>query len=192
MKNRRGGALFAKCCMGHGTLDVHPRGVSDTLPNIVELAENDRNFLLRVVQPGLAGLMDGSVSTLAPIFATAFATKNSHTVFLIGAAAARPSLRVLRRRAHAHPLRQHEDRGGEDPGRHRAAADPSLLRTAESLPFCRQVRTSGQGQRQGQGGRTGRVSAGGSTRISTASIALCSKALRRCASRRHPRKGNGG
>src|SRR5665213_2948287 len=37
---------------------------------------------------GLAGLMDGSVSTLAPIFATAFATHSSHTVFLIGAATA--------------------------------------------------------------------------------------------------------
>ena len=49
---------------------------------------DDKDFLLRVVQPGLAGLMDGSVSTLAPIFATAFATHNSHTVFLIGAAAA--------------------------------------------------------------------------------------------------------
>lgn len=41
-----------------------------------------------MVQPGLAGLMDGSVSTLAPIFATAFATHNSHTVFLIGLASA--------------------------------------------------------------------------------------------------------
>ncbi len=51
-------------------------------------ARKDRKFLLRIVQPGLAGLMDGSVSTLAPIFATAFATHNSHTVFLIGAAAA--------------------------------------------------------------------------------------------------------
>ena len=49
---------------------------------------NEHSFLLRVVQPGLVGLMDGSVSTLAPIFATAFATHNSHTVFLIGAAAA--------------------------------------------------------------------------------------------------------
>ena len=49
---------------------------------------DDKSFLLRIVQPGLAGLMDGSVSTLAPIFATAFATHNSHTVFLIGAAAA--------------------------------------------------------------------------------------------------------
>jgi len=47
-----------------------------------------KQFLLRIVQPGLSGLMDGSVSTLAPIFATAFATHKSHTVFLIGAASA--------------------------------------------------------------------------------------------------------
>jgi hypothetical protein len=45
-------------------------------------------FLLQVVQPGLAGLMDGSVSTLAPVFATAFATHHSHTAFLVGVAAA--------------------------------------------------------------------------------------------------------
>ena len=65
--------------------------MSDSLPNLHELSDlvgNDRNFVLRVVQPGLAGLMDGSVSTLAPIFATAFATHRSHTVFLIGAASA--------------------------------------------------------------------------------------------------------
>lgn len=49
---------------------------------------NSNNFLLQIVQPGLSGLMDGSVSTLAPIFATAFATHNSHTVFLIGLASA--------------------------------------------------------------------------------------------------------
>jgi len=49
---------------------------------------SSRNFLLRVVQPGLAGLMDGSVSTLAPIFATAFATHHSFTAFLVGMAAA--------------------------------------------------------------------------------------------------------
>ncbi len=53
-----------------------------------ELINNEQSFLLRVVQPGLVGLMDGSVSTLAPIFATAFATHQSHTAFLIGAAAA--------------------------------------------------------------------------------------------------------
>jgi erythrin-vacuolar iron transport family protein len=50
--------------------------------------DSSRDFLLRVVQPGLAGLMDGSVSTLAPIFATAFATHNSTTTFLVGMASA--------------------------------------------------------------------------------------------------------
>jgi erythrin-vacuolar iron transport family protein len=45
-------------------------------------------FLLKVVQPGLVGLMDGSVSTLAPLFATAFATHNHTTVFLVGLASA--------------------------------------------------------------------------------------------------------
>jgi erythrin-vacuolar iron transport family protein len=52
------------------------------------IMNDEKKFVLRIVQPGLAGLMDGSVSTLAPIFATAFATRNSHTVFLIGAASA--------------------------------------------------------------------------------------------------------
>lgn len=51
-------------------------------------AHDPNSFLLQIVQPGLSGLMDGSVSTLAPIFATAFATHNSHTVFLIGLASA--------------------------------------------------------------------------------------------------------
>jgi len=46
-----------------------------------------RQFLLTWVQPGLAGLMDGSVSTLAPIFATAFATQNPWTTFLVGLSA---------------------------------------------------------------------------------------------------------
>ncbi len=50
--------------------------------------EASRRLLLRVVQPGLAGLMDGSVSTLAPIFATAFATHRPFTAFLVGIAAA--------------------------------------------------------------------------------------------------------
>jgi hypothetical protein len=49
---------------------------------------SDRRFLLQVVQPGLAGLMDGSVSTLAPIFAAAFATRHPMTAFLVGMAAA--------------------------------------------------------------------------------------------------------
>lgn len=46
-----------------------------------------RQFVLTWVQPGLAGLMDGSVSTLAPIFAVAFATQDTHTTFLVGLAA---------------------------------------------------------------------------------------------------------
>jgi len=50
--------------------------------------EAHRRFILTWVQPGLAGLMDGSVSTLAPIFATAFATGDTHTTFIIGLAAA--------------------------------------------------------------------------------------------------------
>jgi len=46
------------------------------------------SFILQVVQPGLAGLMDGSVSTLAPVFATAFATHHSRTTLAVGLAAA--------------------------------------------------------------------------------------------------------
>jgi len=46
-----------------------------------------RMFLLQFVQPGLAGLMDGSVSTLAPLFAAAFATHNTWETFLVGLAA---------------------------------------------------------------------------------------------------------
>jgi rubrerythrin len=52
-----------------------------------EDASHNRLFLLQVVQPGLAGLMDGSVSTLAPLFAAAFATHKSWDAFLVGLAA---------------------------------------------------------------------------------------------------------
>ncbi len=45
-------------------------------------------FLLQVIQPALVGLMDGSVSTLAPIFAAAFATQNPRSAFIVGSAAA--------------------------------------------------------------------------------------------------------
>src|SRR5205823_3139613 len=54
----------------------------------VDEAEAQRRlFVLQIVQPGLAGLMDGSVSTLAPLFAAAFATKNPWATFLVGLAA---------------------------------------------------------------------------------------------------------
>ena len=45
------------------------------------------SFVLRVIQPGLAGLMDGSVSTLAPVFAAALATQNTWQAFVVGLAA---------------------------------------------------------------------------------------------------------
>src|SRR5581483_12026751 len=48
---------------------------------------NRRLFVLQIVQPGLAGLMDGSVSTLAPVFAAAFATRNTWDAFAVGLAA---------------------------------------------------------------------------------------------------------
>ena len=50
--------------------------------------EAHRRFVLGIVQPGLAGLMDGSISSLAPLFAAAFATRDSHTAFLVGLATA--------------------------------------------------------------------------------------------------------
>jgi rubrerythrin len=52
-----------------------------------EDANARREFVLTWVQPGLAGLMDGSVSTLAPIFAAAFATGDTWQTFLVGLAA---------------------------------------------------------------------------------------------------------
>jgi erythrin-vacuolar iron transport family protein len=60
------------------------------LPDDARAAEDKtarRQFILTWVQPGLAGLMDGSVSTLAPIFAVAFATQDTWTTFLVGTAA---------------------------------------------------------------------------------------------------------
>lgn len=73
---------------GHQTTaeDLHNKHLAQG----ADTAETDserRQFILTWVQPGLAGLMDGSVSTLAPIFATAFATHNTWTTFLVGLAA---------------------------------------------------------------------------------------------------------
>jgi rubrerythrin len=58
-------------------------------PDIKQDEERARRrlFVLQIVQPGLAGLMDGSVSTLAPVFAAAFATRNPWDAFLVGMAA---------------------------------------------------------------------------------------------------------
>jgi rubrerythrin len=66
------------------TLTEHHLG---TQARSVEDQAARRQFVLTWVQPGLAGLMDGSVSTLAPIFATAFATRDPWTTFLVGLSA---------------------------------------------------------------------------------------------------------
>jgi VIT1/CCC1 family predicted Fe2+/Mn2+ transporter len=54
----------------------------------VDLGRNERWFLLQRVQPAMAGLMDGSLSTLAPIFAVALATHQPHYAFFAGLASA--------------------------------------------------------------------------------------------------------
>ena len=62
---------------------------SEQVASGARVAEDEsqrRMFVLQVVQPGLAGLMDGSVSTLAPLFAAAFATHSSKDAFLVGLA----------------------------------------------------------------------------------------------------------
>lgn len=62
----------------------------ENLPENVRRAEDvkaRRSFVLRFIQPGLAGLMDGSVSTLAPVFAAALATQDPWKAFLVGLAA---------------------------------------------------------------------------------------------------------
>src|SRR5450631_1282632 len=51
-------------------------------------SDQKRAFILQIIQPGLAGLMDGSVSSLAPLFAAALSTRNNHTTFLVGLATA--------------------------------------------------------------------------------------------------------
>ena len=64
--------------------------VAENVPANVKDQEAEvqrRLFVLRVIQPGLAGLMDGSVSTLAPVFAAAFATGRSWDAFVVGLAA---------------------------------------------------------------------------------------------------------
>lgn len=64
--------------------------VANRLPGEKLEAEDEtarKRFILQIIQPGLVGLMDGSVSTLAPVFAAAFATQNSHDAFLVGVAA---------------------------------------------------------------------------------------------------------
>lgn len=69
---------------------VQAEALGESITPDVEKTEDEaqrRLFVLQIVQPGLAGLMDGSVSTLAPVFAAAFATRSSHDAFVVGLAA---------------------------------------------------------------------------------------------------------
>ncbi len=69
------------------TADEIDESTPPTEGRVDEMANAKRRFVLQIVQPGLVGLMDGSVSTLAPVFAAAFATHNSWNAFLVGIAA---------------------------------------------------------------------------------------------------------
>src|SRR5580704_7052820 len=67
---------------------AHAAGqIADAALSSDEATREKRLFALQVIQPGLAGLMDGSVSTLAPLFAAAFSTHKSGPTFLVGLAA---------------------------------------------------------------------------------------------------------
>ena len=57
-------------------------------PHFYMRDDQHNKFILQTVQPALLGLMDGSISTLAPLFAAAFATQDSHVAFLVGTSAA--------------------------------------------------------------------------------------------------------
>jgi rubrerythrin len=79
---------LAEAEAGHESL-AHKLSESILTPGAREKEDETarRMFLLQYVQPGLVGLMDGSVSTLAPLFAAAFATHNTWETFLVGMAA---------------------------------------------------------------------------------------------------------
>ena len=79
---------LAEAEKGHESLASRLGDLHVTADVKIEEGETRRRlFLLQVIQPGLVGLMDGSVSTLAPLFAAAFATGNTWATFLVGIAA---------------------------------------------------------------------------------------------------------
>ena len=83
--------LLNRLATAEDTHEQLARELGQEIPPSARIAEDQtarRMFVLQYVQPGLAGLMDGSVSTLAPLFAAAFATHNTWSTFLVGLAAA--------------------------------------------------------------------------------------------------------
>jgi rubrerythrin len=82
--------LLVKLAEEEDQHEAHAEQLTENMPKeaIAREAETERRlFVLQYVQPGLAGLMDGSVSTLAPLFAAAFATHEPWPTFLVGLAA---------------------------------------------------------------------------------------------------------
>lgn len=83
--------LLLKLAEAEDKHEAHAEQLGETVLNHDARAKEDetarRMFVLQYVQPGLAGLMDGSVSTLAPLFAAAFATHHTWETFLVGLAA---------------------------------------------------------------------------------------------------------
>ncbi|CUA92230.1 iron exporter MbfA [Pannonibacter indicus] len=83
--------LLGDLAMAERGHESRAEALSESLTPMDVRAEEDktahRQFILTYVQPGLAGLMDGSVSTLAPIFAAAFATQDTWQTFLVGLSA---------------------------------------------------------------------------------------------------------
>ncbi len=76
----------AEAAHGDTAVELDPNA-PPTLGRVQEIETEKKNFVLRIIQPGLVGLTDGSVSTLAPVFAAAFATHSSWNAFLVGLAA---------------------------------------------------------------------------------------------------------
>ncbi len=83
--------LFGDLAIAEAAHEQTADEIDDKTPptegRVKEVDNARRRFVLQIVQPGLVGLMDGSVSTLAPVFAAAFATHNSWNAFLVGLAA---------------------------------------------------------------------------------------------------------
>lgn len=75
-------------CANLATMPRMTNHIVEELEKDLHIEDVDRAFLLKVVQPALVGLIDGSVSTLAPLFAAAFASGSTHIAFLVGTAAA--------------------------------------------------------------------------------------------------------
>jgi rubrerythrin len=84
------GDLLTRLAAAEDTHEKLAQELGEKIEPSARAAEDEtarRMFVLQYVQPGLAGLMDGSVSTLAPLFAAAFATHNTWQTFLVGLAA---------------------------------------------------------------------------------------------------------